>query len=175
MIRLFAAFLTFLFLTASVFSEEQFLSGKYQVINTAGFLETSNERRPLERDRSVGIAEIRQVTDNRLQIGINGTKLNLFPIENGLAALEWDSTGTGLLHRTDLQALLKTSDRSKIPAWGADIAWPGIETARMVLFPLRTNAYAGFLISQPHGNTIVRQMEFRQVFGPTNRPRMPSG
>ncbi|MCV0426429.1 MAG: hypothetical protein K5905_13225 [Roseibium sp.] len=172
--RAIAAFLTILFLSAPVSSNERFPNGSFHVINTAGFVQANGERHSIRRDLDVGVAEIQRVSDNRLQIHVNGVKIELFPVENGLAALEWDTRGTNLLHGADLQALMNAPDRSQIPVWGADVDWPDSSFARLVLFPLGTNAYAGFLISQPPGKTVVRQMEFRQIFGPSNRPLSPA-
>ena len=172
MSKLLAAFFMFLFLTGPLWAEKLLPSGTYQVVNTEGFTQTDGVRTALERDLTIGTALIAPQSDNSLLMEINGSGLRLFPLEKGLAGLEWNSDGTALLHSVDIQALLDKASRDDVPAWGADIVWPGQGQVQLVLLPLGGKSLTGFLISHPGSSTVVRQMEFRQVFGPANRPQL---
>lgn len=121
-------------------------------------------------DTTVGAARVEQGLDGGLRVDVNGTRFDLYPLEDGLAALEWNADGTSLLHAIDIQALFGKTGGEDVPAWGADLAWPGAGKVQMVLLPLGDGAYAGFLISRPGNRTVVRQMEFRQVAERSNRP-----
>jgi hypothetical protein len=145
--------------------------GKFKVLNTAGFVQEHGIRKPLERDSKTGMAEIVHEQDNSLIVTIGGTDIQLFPMENGLAALEWNASDTTLLHGIDIEALNNKTKRNEIPAWGAELPWQNMGKVQLALLPLGETAYTGFLISHPKDKTVVRQMEFRQVFGPANRPR----
>ncbi|WP_157738777.1 hypothetical protein [Labrenzia sp. VG12] len=157
-------------LAAPLRAEEIVPAGTYRVVNTEGFSQKDGVRTALERDHTVGTAIIAPQGDNSLLLEINGSALRLFPLERGLAGLEWNAEDTALLHGKDIQALLDKASREEVPAWGADIAWPRHGQVQLVLFPLGERALTGFLISRPGSKTVVRQMEFRQVFGPSNRP-----
>lgn len=169
MSRLFVTFLVFLALVPRLHAGE-LLQGRFNVVNTEGFVQEDGRRMPLATDTNVGLAMIEHGSDGGLAVTIAETRIQLFPLENGLAGLDWDAGGTALLHATDIQALLDKAGRDEVPAWGAELAWPGLGATRLVLFPLGETAYTGFLISHPGDRTVVRQMEFRQVFGPSNRP-----
>lgn|GEM_PF-1808001 len=144
--------------------------GLFKVVNTAGFVEQDGARQPLKGDMDEGIAQIERDLAGSLRLDINGTDFRLFPVERGLAALVWDSGGTDLLHGIDIQALFGTRNPADVPAWGANLDWPGSGTVQLVLLPLDEKAYAGFLISHPGGRIVVRQMEFRQSYGHFDRP-----
>ena len=144
--------------------------GAFKVVNTEGFVQQGEDRTPLAVDTAVGTAGIEHQDDGGLSLTINGTLIELFALENGLAALQWNSDGTSLLHAIDIQAFQDMADGKDIPAWGADLVWPGIGKVQLVLLPLGSSAYTGFLISHPGDKTVVRQMEFRKAFGPVNRP-----
>ncbi|MEM9632633.1 MAG: hypothetical protein AAGA50_14980 [Pseudomonadota bacterium] len=171
MLRTFSVFLLFITISFQVSAGGYPQSGRFEVINSDGFVQQNGTRTRLKADRDTGIASIEHASGDSLLLGINGSSIRLFPIENGLAALEWNSGGTTLLHDADILALLDTEDPSNVAVWGADLAWPGTIGTQLVLFTLRPNAYAGFLISETKSKTIVRQMEFRQIFGPANRPQ----
>jgi len=149
-------------------------SGTFKVANTEGFVEEDGLRTALAVDMSVGTVRIEISENDNLNLGINGTQISLFPLENGLAALQWNADGTSLLHPLDIQALHGKSEGKDVPAWGADVLWPDLGKVQLVLLPLGQNAYTGFLVSRPGARTIVRQMEFRKVFGPANRPAATS-
>jgi hypothetical protein len=144
--------------------------GIFKVVNTEGFIETNGERVALETDMNEGSALIERDAANRLSVEINGAQFNLFPLDRGLAALTWDATGTALLHDIDVRALFGKDNPADVPAWGAELDWPGSGTVQLVLMPLGERAYTAFLISHPRDMTVVRQMEFRQSYGPSNRP-----
>jgi hypothetical protein len=145
--------------------------GKFKVRNTAGFVQEQGTRRQLETDPNAGMAEIVHKYDNSLIVTIGGTEIQLFPMKDGLAALDWNASGTTLLHGIDIEALNDETKREEIPAWGAELPWQNMGKVQLALLPLGDTAYTGFLISHPKDKTVVRQMEFRQVFGPANRPR----
>jgi len=172
MLRILTILLVALFFTAPVHAGSEFPLGEFQVINSAGFLQHDGIRQELETDRAVGTASLTSEPDGTLSVTINGSTLHLFPLENGLASLEWDAEETFLLRSADIEAFLGGRAADDIPAWGADLVWPGSGDVRLVLFPLGGQAYTGFLISHPDGKTVVRQMEFRQIFGPGNRPQL---
>ena len=144
--------------------------GLFKVVNTEGFVEQDGARQPLKGDMDEGTAHIERDIDGSLKVDINGTDLRLFPVERGLAALAWNSGGTDLLHGIDIQALFGTENPAEVPAWGANLEWPGSGSVQLVLLPLDEKAYAGFLISHPGDKTVVRQMEFRQPYGHFDRP-----
>ncbi len=166
--RSFFAIFAFLQLTASLAAGDWPL-GAFEVRNTAGFVQEGDVRRTIAVDRNTGTAEIAAI-EGGLSVTIGGTQLHLFRIEEGLASIEWDASGTNLLHGIDIQALLGEETPQNIPVWGASLAWPGAGSVQMVLLPLRQNAYTGFLVSRPADQIVVRQMEFRKISGPSNRP-----
>lgn len=169
----FAALCAFLLLSLSLSlasTRGELPSGPFEVLNTAGFVQQDGVRKPLEDTGTGGTANIVFDTGNVLTLDINGSQIRLFPVENGLAALQWNAEGTALLHDIDIQDLNDDATPEDIPAWGAEIAWPGTGAAQMVLLPLSPGGYTGFLISHPEGKKVVRQMEFLQVFGPAHRP-----
>lgn len=157
-------------LAGTLRAEELLPVGRYHVVNTEGFSQKDGIRTALKKDLAVGTAEIAPQGDNSLLMTINGSELRLFRLEKGLAGVEWNAEGTALLHSVDIQALLDKASRDEVPAWAADIVWPTHGQVKLVLLPLGTAALTGFLISYPGSSTVVRQMEFRQVFGPSNRP-----
>lgn len=169
MIRSLFTGLAYLLLTVSLAASDWPL-GTFEVRNTAGFVQEGDVRRTIDVDRNAGTAEIAGTEGDGLSVKIGGTRIHLFRIENGLASIEWDASGTNLLHGVDIQALLGKETPQNVPGWGARLAWPGAGSVQMVLLPLRQNAYTGFLISRPAGRIVVRQMEFRKVSGPSNRP-----
>ncbi|MES0809188.1 hypothetical protein ABLO27_06890 [Roseibium sp. SCPC15] len=170
MLRTLTVFLFSIFLSIHVSTANAVQSGKYKVINTDGFVQHEGKRTKLETERKSGLATVEVAPDDSLLLQINGSTIRLFPIENGLAAVKWNSQGSTLLHDTDILALIEVDDPSNVAAWGADLAWPDTIRTQLVLFTLSSDALAGFLVSETKGKTIVRQMEFRQVFGPSNRP-----
>lgn len=170
-IRTLATILALVFLSMPLQAGNRLPVGEFQVINSAGFVQEDGNREPLATDRGVGAARISRDADS-LIVEINGSAIRLFVLENGLASLEWDAEDTALLHSRDIQAFNRGKAPDEIPAWGAELIWPGSGSVQMVLLPLGTSAYTGFLISHPQDRTVVRQMEFRQVFGPANRPQL---
>lgn len=165
------ATLTFLICLAQpLTAETDAPQGAFKVVNTEGFVQENGMRTPLPVDTASATVSIVHQEDGGLSLTINGTLIELFALENGLAALQWNADGTSLLHAIDIQAFQDKSDRKDVPAWGADLVWPGVGKAQLVLLPLGANAYTGFLISRPGNRTVVRQMEFRKAFGPANRP-----
>lgn len=173
--RAFALLLAFLLLAGPAFATGTPPSGKFSVVNSAGFIQQDGKRHPIATDRSVGEAVLSNTPEGSLMVRINGSAFQLYPLEDGLAALQWDAHGTALLHDIDIQAFLDGKEQEDIPVWGADLAWPGLGRVRLVLLPLGPNALTGFLISHPQGRTIVRQMEFRQTFGPSGRQQLSVG
>lgn len=167
--RLFAILCTLLLLAGSLHASEPPV-GKFKVFNTAGFVQEQGNRRALAADPNGGTAEILRKPDNSLIVTIAGTEIQLFPLADGLGSLDWNALGTSLLHGVDIEALNNKTDQRDVPAWGADLAWPGMGKVQLALLPLGATAYTGFLISHPEDKVVVRQMEFRQVFGPSNRP-----
>lgn len=172
MSRILTILLFALFFAAPASAGSEFPLGDFQVINSGGFLQRDGIRQELEADRNIGTASLTRDPEGALSLAINGSTLRLFPLQNGLASLDWDAEGTALLHSDDIEAFLDGRTADAIPAWGADLIWPGSGDVRLVLFPLGVQAYTGFLISHPNEKTVVRQMEFRQVFGPGNRPHL---
>jgi hypothetical protein len=144
--------------------------GIFKVVNTEGFVQRNGERMALETDMSEGTALIERDAEDRLNVEINGALLTLFPLDRGLAALTWNANGTALLHDVDVRALFGKDDPAEVPAWGAELDWPGSGPVQLVLLPLGDRAYMAFLISHPNDKTVVRQMEFRQFYGPSDRP-----
>lgn len=171
--RAFTSLLFFLLLLLPIEAAGDVPLGLFKVVNTEGFEEQDGVRRPLKGDMDEGAAHIERDGDGSLRVEINGTKLRLFPLDQGLAALSWNSVDTGLLHGIDIQALFGKENAADVPAWGADLDWPGSGTVQLVLLPLDEKAYAGFLVSHPGSKTVVRQMEFRQVYGHFDRPLVP--
>jgi len=168
--KLLTVFLMFFCLTGLLRAQEHTPGGRFQAVNTQGFFERDGERIALKQDFTVGTVELEAQEDTSVLLTINGTEIRLFRLENGLAELKWNAAETALLHDTDIQALFYTAETNNVPAWGAEIAWPGQGRVQMVLLPLGAEAWTGFLISHPGSGTVVRQMEFRKVFGPANRP-----
>ncbi|GAB2182947.1 hypothetical protein [Roseibium sp. LAB1] len=172
MSRTLISLLVFLASVLPLHAENGVSVGIFKVVNTEGFIQSNGERTALETDLSEGTALIARDSANRLKVEINGAILDLFPLEQGLAALTWDADGTDLLHDIDIQALFGKDRPQDVPAWGADLIWPGSGNVRFVLLPLGERAYTAFLISHPNNKTVVRQMEFRQSFGPSDRPEI---
>jgi len=154
----------------SLMAETEAPHGAFKVVNTEGFVQENSVRTPLSADTAIATAKIEHQGDGGVSLTVNGSQIDLFKLENGLAALQWNADGTSLLHAIDIQAFQDKANRKDVPAWGADVAWPSFGKVQLVLLPLGSNAYTGFLISRPGDKTVVRQMEFRKVFGPTNRP-----
>lgn len=170
MSKLLWTILLFFCLALPIKADQKVAQGYFDVVNTEGFTQENGVRTPLPVDTKVGSARIEQGSDGGLRIDVDGTRFDLFPLEDGLAALEWNADGTSLLHAIDIQALLDKTSKEDVPAWGANLAWPGAGKVRFVLLPLGDGAYAGFLISHPGDRTVVRQMEFRQVTDRSSRP-----
>ncbi len=170
MSRTLTSLIIFLLLSPA-FADDLVPSGTYSVVNSAGFVQQDGGRRPIAIDRSVGTATISAGQNDNLTVEINGTAFQLFPLKDGMANLEWDANGTALLHDSDIRSFLGDKPPKDIPVWGAELAWPGAGRVQLVLLPLGQNALTGFLISHPQDKTVVRQMELRQIFGPSGRPK----
>lgn len=155
----------------SATARAQFAEGVFSMVNTAAFSELNGTRSALGLERKSAEVTIVFLPEDRLGITIGETDIVLFPITSGLGGLTWNPKGTGLLHESDVEALSLPETTENVPAWGADLAWPGLGVARLVLIPLDSDAYIGFLISHPKDRKVVRQMEFRQISGPRDRPR----
>lgn len=151
-------------------AQETLPMGKFRTMNTDGFVEHNGVRTPLKRDTSVGSAIITPEETGDLMLDINGTEIRLFKLPKGLATLTWDAENSTLLEGIDIQALSNGKSADEVPAWGANVAWPGQGNVQIVILPLGPSANTGFLVSKPGEKTVVRQMEFRKVFGPSNRP-----
>lgn len=144
--------------------------GKFNVINTAGFIERDGKRAPLTSDLETGELTLQKNAVGNLVLTVNETEIELFEVENGLAGLSWNAGDTSLLDARDILDLSPHTSPEHVRAWGANVAWPGQGEVQLVLLPLRENAYSGFLISHPGSSIVVRQMELRKSFGPPNRP-----
>jgi hypothetical protein len=171
--KLLANFLVFVLLASPLHADSAPPVGNFKVVNTGGFVQSGEMRSPLPADVAMATARIEPAEDDGLTVLINETPIRLYRLEQGLGALEWDANGTVLLHSADILALFGKSEEDDVPAWGANLDWPGSGPVQMILLPLGETAYSGFLISRPGERTVVRQMEFRQVFGPSNRPARP--
>lgn len=165
--------LVVLCLAAPVAAADSLAYGSFKAINTGGFVQSGETRKPLDQDTGVGTARIEPSDTGGLTLTVNGALIELFRLEGGLAALEWDAGGTVLLHSIDIQALFGKGEAADVPAWGAALEWPGMGPVQFVVLPLGATAYTGFLISRPGNSTVVRQMEFRKIIGPSNRPARP--
>lgn len=172
MFKYLAALLAFLAAAAPLHADDTFPLGRFLVINSAGFIQKDGARQTLPADEKTGTAVLSRLDDGNLELEINATRIVLYPVENGLAALQWDAQGTALLHDIDIQALIRENDRHEIPVWGAELEWPQAGPVKLVLLPLGADAVTGFLVSHPGDLTVVRQMEFQQVFGPEGRPQV---
>ncbi|TYC64191.1 hypothetical protein FMN50_01695 [Rhodobacterales bacterium] len=177
MTRLVAAILTIFAFSASLHAEEAFPvgtfpAGIFHVANTAGFTQHNGIREDLAIDDGMGTAFIQVLDDGTLTVEINGARIRLFRVKDGLTALEWDASDTTLLHEIDIEALIREEGLTDIPVWGADVDWPGSDKVRLVLLPLGPTSVTGFLISHLQDTVVVRQMEFRKVFGPEGRPQV---
>lgn len=170
MSKLLATILVLVCTVLPLAADQDVPQGAFKVVNTEGFLQEDNRRTALPVDTDIGAAQIEILKTGDLRLTINGTQIVLYRLEQGLAALDWNADGTSLLHAVDIQALLEKTDRKDVPAWGASLDWPRLGDAELVLLPLGERAFTGFLISRPGSKTVVRQMEFRKVFGPANRP-----
>ncbi|MCK7612158.1 hypothetical protein [Roseibium sediminicola] len=170
MFKLLATLFFLICLTPPLMAAAEAPHGAFKVVNTEGFVQEDGRRTPLPVDTAIATVSIVHQENGGLSLTVNGTQIDLFPLENGLAALQWNADGTSLLHAVDIQAFQDKANSKDVPAWGADLAWPGMGMVRLVLLPLGANAYTGFLISHPGSKTVVRQMEFRKAFGPANRP-----
>lgn len=170
--RLFAALLAVIFFAAPLQAGSDHPVGEFRVINSSGFVEKDGVRQDLETDRTVAIANISRDTEDNVIVAINGSTIRLHTLKNGLDALEWNARATAMLHKADIQALMNDRAPADIPAWGAELDWPGLGPVQMVLLPFGFSAYTGFLISHPGDQTVVREMEFRQIFGPADRPQL---
>ncbi|WP_029061845.1 hypothetical protein [Labrenzia sp. DG1229] len=171
MARHFATILAFLFLVIPTSAEPELPRGQFNIINTAAFMELAGTRTAIDTGLRGGKVDIDFPADGSLVLTLGGTRIDLFPLEAGLAGLAWDADGTSLLHGIDIEAMNPSRSPQDIPSWGAELAWPGLGLVRLVMMPFGNSAYAGLLISYPGNRTVVRQMEFRQVFGPENRPK----
>jgi len=169
--KLLVSFLVFVLCASPLHAAGEVPLGTFNVVNTGGFVQTGEARAPLAADVAMATARIDPADSDGLTVTINGTQIRLFRLEQGLGALEWNAAGTFLLHSADILALVGKSAEEQVPAWGADLDWPGSGSVRMILLLLGKSAYTGFLISHPGDRTVVRQMEFREVFGPSNRPQ----
>jgi len=170
MVKLLATLLLLLGSALPLMAGADVPQGAFKVVNTEGFVQADGLRTPIAADTAVGSARIQISENDGLSLTINGTHIALFPLENGLAALDWNAEGTSLLRAIDIQALRDKADGKDVPAWGASLVWPEAGDVQLILLPLGGNAFTGFLISRPGDRTVVRQMEFRKVFGPANRP-----
>ncbi|MEO0976667.1 MAG: hypothetical protein AAFY24_05395 [Pseudomonadota bacterium] len=170
MTRLAVALLVLAITLGSALARAGFAEGMFSMVNTAAFSEVNGNRTPLGLERASADVTIAFHPGDKLVLTIGQTDLALFPVTSGLSGLTWDPQGTGFLHESDIEALNLSQVRENVPAWGADLAWPGLGVARLVLLPLGSDAYAGFLISYPNDAKVVRQMEFRRVAGPRDRP-----
>nr|WP_319382438.1 hypothetical protein [uncultured Roseibium sp.] len=168
--RLAALFLVLTITLGSVPACAEQAEGAFSMVNTAAFSEQDSQRTSLDLERESAQVTIDFQREDRLGLTIGGTKIALHPVSGGLAGLTWDPQGASLLHESDVKALNDPRNPEEVPAWGADLAWPGLGVARLVLIPLGADAYVGFLISHPQGRKVVRQMEFRQIPGPRDRP-----
>ncbi|WP_299481793.1 hypothetical protein [uncultured Roseibium sp.] len=168
--NLVAALLIFITVAWPAAADQRLPGGEFRIVNTTGFIEKDGHRTQLPTDTDMGQVNVDHRFDGTVSLSINDTEVLLYPVEAGLAGLSWNADETNVLHGTDFQALNGTPAPESIPVWGADLAWPGLGLARLVFLPQDSAAYAGFLISYPEGKTVVRQMEFRKVFGPRNRP-----
>ncbi|WP_306143846.1 hypothetical protein [Roseibium sp. MMSF_3412] len=168
--RLAAALLVLAITLGPALARSEYAEGLFSMVNTAAFSEVNGTRASLGIERKSAEVAVAFLTEDRLNLTIGAADIVLFPITSGLDGLAWDAQGTGLLHESDVEALNLSQMPENVPAWGADLAWPGLGAARLVLFPLGVDAYAGFLISNPNDRKIVRQMEFRRISGPKDRP-----
>jgi len=144
--------------------------GLYQVVNSAGLIKSSSGIVSMNADLEIG--QVRLSTDkndSELALNINGSKIVLYELQKGLAALDWTFDGALLLRRDDILALSGKEVLENVETWGASLDWPDLGKATMVLFRIQKQAFAGFLISTPEGKTIVRQMEFHPAAGPSKR------
>lgn len=179
MSRLRAQFLAFFLFATPLHAGTEPPVGTFKMVNTNGFVETGAGRKPLAPDTGTATVLIEKSgpdgadgPDGQIDLNvlINGSEIRLFRLKDGLAALEWNPDGTSLLHSADILALFDETDLRDVPAWGANLEWPGAGEVQLVMLPLGRTGYTGFLISRPEQKTVVRQMEFRQVFGPSHRP-----
>lgn len=170
MTRFAAALLVLAITLGSALARTGFAEGMFSMVNTAAFAEVNGNRTPLGLEQASAEVTIAFYSEDRLILTIGQTDIVLFPVTSGLSGLTWDPQGTGVLHESDVEALNLSQVGENVPAWGADLAWPGLGVARLVLLPLGSDAYAGFLISHPNDTKVVRQMEFRRVLGPRDRP-----
>ncbi|MBG6158427.1 hypothetical protein IWQ52_004096 [Labrenzia sp. EL_159] len=170
MARHIATILAFLFLVIPTSAQPELPVGQFRIINTAAFMELDGTRTAIDTGLRGGTVDIGFPADGSLILTLGGTRIELFPLEAGLAGLAWDADGTSLLRWSDIEAMNPSWSPRDIPSWGAELAWPGLGLARLVMMPFGNSGYSGLLISYPGNRTVVRQMEFRQVFGPQNRP-----
>lgn len=168
--RILLSLFVFLLLAPYSLAGENNPLGSFKIINSGGFLERNGKREILTEDFETRDIELAKTGAGDLLLTINETDIALYEIENGLASLTWNAGKSGLLHHKDILDLSGYSAAEDVPAWGANVFWPGLGQVQLVLLPLGTNAYTGFLISHPGNNTVVRQMELRSVDGPPNRP-----
>ncbi|MEP3047598.1 MAG: hypothetical protein ABJL55_11690 [Roseibium sp.] len=169
-LRAFCPFLALFLLSTGLCAQDILPFGKFELLNTAGFVEQGGVRTPLKRDSETGSALLSPSGSEDIMLEINGTEIILYKLPNGLATLTWDASNSSLLHGIDIEAMRDGKPAEDIPAWGANVAWPGIGNVQIVILPLSENANTGFLVSKPGSKTVVRQMEFRKVFGPKGRP-----
>ena len=166
--------LVYFALITAVHAQSEIPLGKFRLLNTDGFIEQGGIRTPLNSDPTTATVELTEGNDDTLNLLINGADLVLFKLPDGLATLTWDAHNSTLLQGIDLQALSNGKPAKDIPAWGANVAWPGLGEVQIVILPLSDNANTGFLVSHPDNRTVVRQMEFRKIFGPKGRPATSS-
>lgn len=155
---------------ASAGQAEEVSFGRFEVVNSAGFRQVENEKIPLSKDAAIAVSVMTLSEDGeKLTLATGDTRLALYRLATGLEGIEWDSTGTTLLHRKDILSIAGQTELSGVETWGAEIDWPGVGRARMVMFRLSDSSFAGFLVSQPGATKLVRQMEFHQLAGPRHR------
>ncbi|WP_439530421.1 hypothetical protein [Pannonibacter sp.] len=149
--------------------------GPYQVVNTAGFAtDADGQREDLPTDlRSVEV--LLDLTRDRtvMVLTFETMRLTLPRLWNGLAAVDWGSSGAITLRREDILTLTGKETLEQVDTFGARIDWPGVGPATLVMFEAGGSSFAGFLISKPGGRTIVRQMEAHRYFA--SRPRAARG
>ncbi|WP_417688879.1 hypothetical protein [Roseibium sp.] len=151
-------------------SKETLALGDFKIVNTGGFVEENGQRRPMAVDDAMGTVDL-AISDDKsgMTLEINGSRIELFALENGLASFRWDADETNLLHQEDILDVSGKESLEQVHAWAAEIDWPDMGNVTMVLFNYSQKSYGGFLISKPEGRTIVRQMEFHRLTGPRHR------
>ena len=146
--------------------------GEYTVINTGGFVEKDGVRSLIDPEPDIAhvlLSPLGEQSENVL-VEINGTRIEVHALKNGLASFYWDPEDTHLVHRKDILDLSGKDSLEQVPAWGSRVVWPKLGTVTFVLFRFDKGTYGGFLVSKPgKDRTIVRQMEFHKASGPRHR------